>query len=288
LLRAGAQPRRVVVLTNEGTEAVLALGLTPVGAVRSWGGRPFYPHIEKAMRGVTVVGDEDHVDPAAVAALHPDLILGNELRQRAVHASLSAIAPTVFSETLRGQWQRNFRLYAEALGRARRGEEVLAAWRRRVAATRRRLGDRLNQRVAVVRFMADRTRVYHEESFSGSILREVGFARAPFRRSSESFEDIALDRLPELDADVLFYFTYEEGDGRATRREEEWTSDARWMGLRAVRAGRAFEVDDGIWNTAGGILAAERVLDDLVRLFSRRPPPGRSPGRPAPRAIAHP
>jgi iron complex transport system substrate-binding protein len=173
-----APARSVVVLTNEGTEAVLALGLKPVGAVRSWGGRPFYPHIARAMRGVMVVGDEEHPDLAAIAALHPDLILGNELRQRALHASLSEIAPTVFSETLRGEWQRNFRLYAEALGRARRGERVLAAWRQRVAAARRRLGDRLGGRVAVVRFMADRTRVYHEESFSGSILREVGLARA--------------------------------------------------------------------------------------------------------------
>jgi iron complex transport system substrate-binding protein len=286
LLRAGAQPRRVVVLTNEGTEAVLALGLTPVGAVRSWGGRRFYPHIAKAMRGVRVVGDEEHLDLSAIAALRPDLILGNALRQRALYAPLSAIAPTVFSETLRGEWERNFRLYADALGRARRGEQVLAAWRRRVAATRRRLGDRLGARVAVLRFMADRTRVYHEESFSGSILREVGFARAPFRHSSESFEDIALDRLPELDGDVLVYFTYEEGDGRATRREEEWTSDPRWRALRAVSEGRAFKVDDAIWNTAGGIFAAELVLDDLVRLFSRRPPPWRAPGHPGPPGAA--
>jgi iron complex transport system substrate-binding protein len=283
-----APPRRVVVLTNEGTEAVLALGLTPVGAVRSWTARPFYAHIAKAMRGVALVGDEDHVDVPSIAALHPDLILGNKLRQRALYAPLSAIAPTVFSETLRGEWQRNFRLYAEALGRPRRGEEVLAAWRRRVAAIRRRLGDRRTLGVAVLRFMADRTRIYHEESFSGSILREVGFTRASFPASSASFEEVTLDRLPELDGDVLFYFTYEEGDGRATRREKEWTSDPRWRGLRAVREGRAFEVDDGIWNTAGGILAAERVLDDLVRFFSRIPPPGRSRGRPGPRAAARP
>jgi iron complex transport system substrate-binding protein len=136
--------------------------------------------------------------------------------------------------------------------------------------------------------MADRTRVYHEESFSGSILREVGCARAPFRRASDSFEEIGLDRLGELDGDVLFYFTYEEGDGRASRREEEWTSDPRWKALRAVSEGRAFKVDDAIWNTAGGIFAAERVLADLVRFLSRRPPPGRAPGRPSPPGAARP
>ncbi|MED3855592.1 iron siderophore-binding protein, partial [Priestia megaterium] len=29
-------PKRVVVLTNEGTEALLAMGIKPVGAVQSW------------------------------------------------------------------------------------------------------------------------------------------------------------------------------------------------------------------------------------------------------------
>ena len=34
-------PKKVVVLTNEATEAVLALGVKPVGAVQSWLGDPW-------------------------------------------------------------------------------------------------------------------------------------------------------------------------------------------------------------------------------------------------------
>ena len=33
-----ANPKRVVILTNEGTEALLELGVKPVGAVKSWTG----------------------------------------------------------------------------------------------------------------------------------------------------------------------------------------------------------------------------------------------------------
>ena len=29
-------PQRIVVLTNDGTEALLAIGVTPVGAAKSW------------------------------------------------------------------------------------------------------------------------------------------------------------------------------------------------------------------------------------------------------------
>ena len=49
-------PQRVIILTNEGTEALLALGVTPVGAVRSWLGDPWYDHIAARMEGVEVVG----------------------------------------------------------------------------------------------------------------------------------------------------------------------------------------------------------------------------------------
>jgi|GEM_PF-2959970 len=45
-------PKRIVVLTNEGTEAVLALGIKPVGAVKSWNGNPWYEHITDDMEGV--------------------------------------------------------------------------------------------------------------------------------------------------------------------------------------------------------------------------------------------
>ncbi|MDF9758907.1 ABC-type Fe3+-hydroxamate transport system substrate-binding protein [Peribacillus simplex] len=108
-------PKRVVVLTNEGTEALLALGIKPVGAVKSWLGDPWYDHIKDDMDGVEVVGVEQEVNLEKIASLKPDLIIGSKIRQEAVYDKLNAIAPTVFSETLRGDWKENFKLYAKAL-----------------------------------------------------------------------------------------------------------------------------------------------------------------------------
>lgn len=258
-------PSRVVVLTNEGTEAVLALGVTPVGAVKSWVPGRFYDHLTGRMDGVVLVGDEYEPDLAAIAQLAPDLILGNTLRQEKLYPALSALAPTVFSETLRGRWKANLTLYAQALARTTVADRVLAEWRRKVAATRLGLRPYLGSRVGVVRFMADRVRVYHDDTFSGSILREVGFARAVEAGKDKFFEDLTLDALPEMDPDIVFHFTYEAGDGRATWRAREWTSSATWRRLRAVRSARAFEVREDIWNTAGGVLAADLMLQDLQR-----------------------
>src|SRR3954469_25292306 len=110
-------PKKVVILTNEGTEALLALGVKPVGAVQSFTGDPWYDHIADQMKDVKVVGVESEVNVEAIAALKPDLIIGNKMRQEKIYEQLSAIAPTVFAETLRGDWKENFKLYAKALNK---------------------------------------------------------------------------------------------------------------------------------------------------------------------------
>jgi iron complex transport system substrate-binding protein len=273
--RVARRPSRIVVLTNEGTEALIALGVRPVGAVRSWSPEAtWYPHLGRRMAGVVVVGDEDHVDVPLVARLRPQLILGNKLRQEARFAELAEIAPTVFSETLRGDWKRNLLLYGAAARREARAADLLVDWNRRVLAARTALRDVARTRVAVVRFMPDRTRIYYERSFSGVVLRDVGFARAHYARSDDSFEDLPRERIQGLAADAIFYFTYEDGSGAAADRERSWTADPSWVALPAVRSGRAFRVDDGTWNTSGGILAARLMLEDVVRHLG---PPGARP-----------
>lgn len=62
-------PERVVILTNEGTEALLELGVTPVGAVQSWTGDPWYDHIADEMIDTKVVGLESEVNVEAIGAL---------------------------------------------------------------------------------------------------------------------------------------------------------------------------------------------------------------------------
>ncbi len=47
-----AHPKKVVILTNEGTEALLALGVKPIAAVDSYYGDPWYEHIASQMEGV--------------------------------------------------------------------------------------------------------------------------------------------------------------------------------------------------------------------------------------------
>lgn len=43
-------PKRVVVLTNEGAEALLSVGVTPVGTTKPRAGDEWYPHLAKELK----------------------------------------------------------------------------------------------------------------------------------------------------------------------------------------------------------------------------------------------
>ncbi|MBM7648606.1 iron complex transport system substrate-binding protein [Bacillus ectoiniformans] len=262
-------PERVVILTNEGTEALLALDVKPVGAVQSWVGDPWYDHIKEDMKDVEVVGMEDPVNVEAIAKLKPDLIIGNKMRQEKIYDQLNAIAPTVFAETLRGNWKENFELYAKAVNKEEKGQEVIAEYDKRIEDMKADLGDKLNQEISMVRFMNGDVRIYHKDSFSGVILDQLGFAR-PAEQDKPDFAEkgVTKERIPAMDGDVLFYFTYDEGDGEGTKVEEDWINDPLFKKLEASKAGNVHKVDDSIWNTSGGVLAANKMLDDIEKFMA--------------------
>lgn len=260
-------PQRVVILTNEGTEALLSLGVEPVGAVQSWLGDPWYPHITEQMDGVENVGTESGVNLELIAALEPDLILGNKQRQEEIYPQLSAIAPTVLTEELRGDWQINFRTYAEALGLSDEGEEVMGAYNARVAELSAALGDNLEEKVSVIRFLASHSRIYQLDSFSGVVLGQLGFDRPDNQNVPEFALRVGKESIPDMDGDRIFYFTYESGDGEALAAQEDYLSDPLWQNLSAVKAGRVHEVSDPIWNTAGGVIAAGLMLDSIADIY---------------------
>ncbi|WP_028400280.1 ABC transporter substrate-binding protein [Ectobacillus panaciterrae] len=266
-------PKRVVILTNEGTEALLAMGVKPVGAVKSFTNTTdsWYAHIKDKMNGVEVVGTEHEVNLEKIASLKPDLIIGNKIRQEKVYEQLKAIAPTVFAETLRGDWKVNFNLYAKALNKEAEGKKVMDQYEARIKELKGKLGDKVNQKVSMVRFMPGDVRMYHKDTFSGVILDELGFKR-PESQDKPDFAErgVTKERIPAMDGDILFYFTYEEGNGKATNAEKDFVNDPLFQNLQVSKNKKVYKVSDTIWNTAGGVLAANLCLDEMEKYFLKK------------------
>ncbi len=262
-------PRRIVTLTQDATDGVLALGFTPVGAVEAWNGTPWYDFLKDKLAGVKPVGQETQPNLETIAGLQPDLIIGTKMRHEKIYEELSAIAPTVFTETVGMTWKDNFQLYGKVLNPAK-GTELLSAWDKRVADFKQQMGDKSKTTVSLVRFRSNQVRIY-VTGFPGKVLEEVGLSR-PESQQKEKHKtqviNLTKEQIPLMDADILFYMTSNwEGKKEGSLAQHEWMDHPLWKNLGVAKANKLYEVDEVDWNLTGGIQGANRMLDDLHQIF---------------------
>ena len=258
-------PQKIVVLTNEATDHLLALGIKPVGAVQSWWGEPYFEYLQSDLHNVPVVGDELQPSLEKIAALKPDLIIGSKVRHQNIYPQLSQIAPTVYSETLGADWKENFNLYAKAADKEKKAQQLIAEWDRRIADFRSKIGDKLNKEVSIVRFLPGQARIYHQDNFAGKILAEIGFQRPPSQQQDKFADEITLENISQMDGDIIFYMTFNPQSSKSIQQAQKWLTNPLWQSLQATKNKQVYQVDDVHWNTGGGIQAANKMLDDLYK-----------------------
>jgi ABC-type Fe3+-hydroxamate transport system substrate-binding protein len=250
------KPERVVVLDTGEIDAVLALGIVPVGTATPNGTVPTY--LQPQLQGSTNVGSLDGLRLEAIAALQPDLILGSQLRVDELYDQLSAIAPTVLSIRPGFPWKENLLLAGAALGEETKATQLLNDYQRRADAIRARFTQ--PPTISLLRFMPDRIRLYGNLSMIGVVLRDVGLPRPANQDIDELATEISPERISEADADWVFYSSYGPKDGTA---EGSVVGGELWNRLGAAQRGTARPVDDEVWFLGLGPLGASRVLDDL-------------------------
>jgi iron complex transport system substrate-binding protein len=270
-----AQPKRVVALDQSFVDAVLTLetplvGYTTYRAIE--GGLPEYLGPLAATYGgdAVSVGRLEEPSLEQIATLAPDLILSATVRHEALYGRLAQIAPTVFSETTGATWKENLRLTAQALGKEDLAEAKIAEYEQRAAGIGREIAAKSGgtlPTVSVVRFAGEDTvRLYSEKSYSGVVLRDVGFPRPATQPTTDKIAvDLSQERILDLDADQIFVATW--ADPTAAGPKTQFTSNPLWSRLTGAR----HDVDDLTWMSAVGLQGAQTVLDDVAKAFAVDP-----------------
>lgn len=260
--RLEVKPTRVVVLDSGELDDVLSLGVTPVGMANPNGQAPSY--LADRIAGVTKVGDTNNLDLEAIAALHPDLIIGSKLRVDQLFDPLSAIAPTVFSIRPGYPWKENFLLVAAALGEETKATQVLNDYQTRADSVKASLSGGAPA-ISLVRFLPGRIRLYGNLSFIGVILRDVGLPRAPGQDFDELAQEVSTELINRAEGDWIFYSSYGPPEGTD---QNAVVNGELWSRLGAVKAGHVRPVDDEVWFLGLGPSGAMIVLDDLQKILA--------------------
>ncbi|WP_420845412.1 iron-siderophore ABC transporter substrate-binding protein [Mycobacterium lentiflavum] len=265
-----AQAQRIVVLSGDQLDAVCALGLqSRVVAAALPDDSPSQPsYLGDAVHALPGVGTRSNPDLRAIAALHPDLILGSVALTPRTYPRLAAIAPTVFTAAPGGAWQDNLRIVGGATARSGAVDGLIGGFTQRAS----QIGashDAAHFQASVVQLTTDKLRIYGANNFPASVLSAVGVDRPAAQR----FTDKPYIEIGATDADLAKGADFSAADADviymscATRaaadRAATILDSAPWRKLSANRDNRVYIVNDEVWQTGEGVIAARGIVDDL-------------------------
>ncbi|HYD10300.1 MAG TPA: iron-siderophore ABC transporter substrate-binding protein [Acidimicrobiales bacterium] len=269
-----ADPERIIsVIGDVDFEAMLALGVTPVGAGTQGGNieSGFAPHLGARTDGVEPLAWADGAPVEAIARLEPDLIF---VPNQDTADLLDDIAPVVPRGTWVGtEWKEDFLYVGEVLGLADEAQEMIDEHESRAADLRDRLAPVIEGMTVLSPQVAfDHTQVYidADDAFSSAVLTELGFTLDDVAERDDS-EGIAVsfERFEEIDADILFWQVRQADDGSTdTEGLDAARANPLFERLPAVSAGRYFEVPNRPWYFPT-ILGATQILDDVEAALLR-------------------
>ncbi|MFI5644469.1 ABC transporter substrate-binding protein [Kitasatospora sp. NPDC051705] len=261
-------PLRVVVLDTDALDSALTLGITPVGAALPAADTRFPEYWpDSRVAGIRLIGPAGAPDLTAVRALRPDLLLSNQTRDGDRYDRLREIAPTVLTQTSGAPWKANVQLHAQALSREDAAAAFAGAYQKHAGQVAQSLSAAKlsGRRVSLVRFVeGGGIRMFGRQSFPGTVLADAQVARPDAQNVDQSDVEVPLDQIGRADGDLLLYATYGDPERAGTAAA---LASPGWQALGAVRAHRAFPVDDQLWFQGIGYTGANFVLDELQRFL---------------------
>lgn len=262
-----AEPQRVVAAIGSFETDMVAVGVMPVLTTTFAG-----PWVE--LDDDVVITENIPPTPEELARLRPDLIVGwTWVTEEPVYDELIQIAPYVGlgeSEATTGpgyasgqynSWDRLFLSVADAVGRRAEGERLVEEFEARLEELAARRAGQPALRVARLEFSEPGSFSYRgQNEDTAELMRRIGLTVVG---PDDSIIDESLERLPEVDADLI---VVPVGGGMPPEVFAEIERSALWQAIPAVQAGRVEQVDGELWPGLG-YLWANALLDDLERLF---------------------
>jgi len=263
-----ANPQRIIVTDQVSLEAVIALGLKPIGAPDTAYVASKASFLKSKMAGITYIGKEHQFNLEKILKLHPDLIISLYGINSESYQLLSQIAPTIKFKYVHAKWQESFRQIGQSLGKAQVAENLLAQYSQRLKDLRSALSSQLNKlEVSISRFHGgvQLPEFRSQFSFPGSVLQEVGISlpkaqRELIKTPNDTLVILNLERINLLDADILFVAV----DNAAKELFQKYQNTRLWQSLNVVRNQQVYQVDSSYW-VFGSILSANAIVDDLFK-----------------------
>ncbi|OBA04028.1 Fe3+-hydroxamate ABC transporter substrate-binding protein [Paenibacillus polymyxa] len=264
-----ANPQRVV--TTQYLDAMLALGVKPVGAASHVLEGDY---LKGKIDGIADIGNPTNVEK--VLELQPDLIITTEDTSPKVKEQLEKIAPTVSVSFGGGDVFKQLQDVAAVLGKDKEAEQWIANFNQKAEESRKKLAGKFKKDETVTIYMTygkDVLRVYGARNVGHVIYRSLKLNPPEYIRQKLAkdpkynfvYDSISMEKLPELSGDRIIMLVYDEATTDGMLKEIE--QSALWRNLPAVKNHKVYFIKADPWFTYSP-LAIDQSLDEAIKLFA--------------------
>jgi iron complex transport system substrate-binding protein len=258
---------RVVTLEHSMTEAVVTLGVQPVGVAEIDRYNVLVNLPIPLSEDAVDVGTRNEPNLEVITSLNPDLIIAASWRVAETYDELNAIAPTIAfegSDSLEAM-AGYFTTIATALDRVDVAEQVLADMNQHFADAAASVA----AANASPEFVLSQTwyedslatfRLFTDNAMPVEILTQMGLENAwDGEPTPDGFTTVGIEALGEIGETNFLYITDPDS-------APFYAESPLWNSLPFVQAGTSYRLSDSLW-LFGGPLSAQRFVDEVLAAF---------------------
>lgn len=259
-----AQPQRIVALEFSFVDALAAVDVSPVGIADDNDASRLLPAVSEKLGQWQSVGTRSQPSLEVIASLKPDLIIADVDRHSAVYRDLAKIAPTLLLPSRRETYEDNLAsaaIIGKVIGKESAMQQRLAQHRQRMQSYAAQLSGLKNQTVQFGVARENGFYAHSVDSYAGGVIHALGLSAPDGLKNENASRQISLEQLLALNPNYLVV-----GDYTDNSIVSHWQQQPLWNVLNAVKSNQVLHVDGNMWARCRGILAAEYMAADLVKL----------------------
>lgn len=242
------KPQRIVALTPWVVEMLIMLGKPPVG-------RPSSADWPAEALKIPEHGMSYRLNYERIAALKPDLIIGNKDLHASYLASLEQVGAPVLLYMIDSYKDvtEKFLLLGDLVGEKEKAAQVVGDIERRVEAIRKKIPATGRPRVLIMVGSAESWSAAKPNSYLGDMVKLLGGINiaetGPEHRPG--YTRLSMERVVQANPDVLIIVKPVRDASDTSRALPGFQKDPMWNGLKAVKSGQVIELDPFYFTSPG-------------------------------------
>ncbi|AEI44634.1 periplasmic binding protein [Paenibacillus mucilaginosus KNP414] len=254
------KPERIVTMEFSFTDALVTLGLKPVGAADDSNPALFMDAVKSQIGDYKSVGSRYEPNIELISSLQPDLIIVDLNKHKNAIPQLKAIAPLLVLDDFQAdyaQMLKNYMIIAQATGKEEEGRKRLAEHQTKMDEAKKKIKN-TNLRVLPAVVNTKGFFAHSDHSYTGSFIAMLGFTDPV--ENEASYPQFTLEQLAEANPQAMFLMPIEKEN-----IEKQWASNPLWGQIEAVSGSKVFYVERRDWSLSRGLIGSEKMAEDIVK-----------------------